>query len=638
MNAKTPRTASFVAEEDGNVTIFSIFMMVLLLLFTGAAVDIMRFETIRTSMQSTMDRAVLAAADLDQEQEPKDVVLDYLTKAGIPSARATVWVDGEVNWRSVKSTAHTNVDTIFMQMSGYDSLYAPARAKAVERISNVEISLVLDISGSMRWNSRMDNLKPAAKAFIDKVMTSESDGVTTLNLVPYAGSVNPGDAIFDYLRGERPKLNENNGWGNGDQDAPGNSLCNNNAENADEGAADPSCQDGTNTNVANTEGFFPAWDGAIDNVVFYFDENGDGIADGRTDYSYKLVDLPNAFTTDLDQFYKGAVAQIIAENDELVHSDQFLGASIKGDKGKRKYYQVKGDQNGETEDYGPTKNNATVTGKTYSYSEIDYDTYLALYVPPVGETITEGEEGVKKNNQNVNMPSSCVEIYNAEFDTAEMPKSDDYIPHFNFWPIDWPTMDWGWCPEDDTAIQYYSDDAESLKTFIDNLRMHDGTGIHIGMKYGLALLSPDIRNHVSFLITQNLVNADFQGRPKDWDDRETEKYIVVMTDGETTEQWRPLKPKAPENGYVDLQTQGSSTYEQWRTKSTNVDLLLRQCDLAKLKGVTVFAIAFEANATGQEQMKSCASSPSHYFNVTGAEIADTFDIVARQINNLRLVQ
>lgn len=34
---------------------------------------------------------------------------------------------------------------------------------------------------------------------------------------------------------------ENNGWGNGDQDAPGGSLCNNYAENYDEGLASPEC-------------------------------------------------------------------------------------------------------------------------------------------------------------------------------------------------------------------------------------------------------------------------------------------------------------------------------------------------------------------------------------------------------------
>ncbi|MHA6324984.1 TadE/TadG family type IV pilus assembly protein [Roseivivax sp. CAU 1753] len=48
---------------------------------------------------------------------------------------------------------------------------------------------------------------------------------------------------------EGKSFHANNGWGNGDQDAPGGSLCNNNAENADEGAAAEQCAD----NVDGTE-------------------------------------------------------------------------------------------------------------------------------------------------------------------------------------------------------------------------------------------------------------------------------------------------------------------------------------------------------------------------------------------------
>ena len=49
-------------------------------------------------------------------------------------------------------------------------------------------------------------------------------------------------------------------------------------------------------------------------------------------------------------------------------------------------------------------------------------------------------------------------------------------------------MDWGWCPDEDTAIQYYSDDKEALKKFIGHMRMHDGTGLQYRKKYSVALL------------------------------------------------------------------------------------------------------------------------------------------------------
>ena len=62
-HGKTPwKTARrFWSRQDGNITIFSVFMTLLVLLVTGAAVDIMRYESTRALMQTNMDRAVLAA-------------------------------------------------------------------------------------------------------------------------------------------------------------------------------------------------------------------------------------------------------------------------------------------------------------------------------------------------------------------------------------------------------------------------------------------------------------------------------------------------------------------------------------------------------------------------------------------------
>ncbi|MHA6347356.1 TadE/TadG family type IV pilus assembly protein [Roseivivax sp. CAU 1761] len=47
---------------------------------------------------------------------------------------------------------------------------------------------------------------------------------------------------------------QNNGWGNGDQDAPGNSLCNNNAENYDEALAAVECLVDNLDGAVNTGG------------------------------------------------------------------------------------------------------------------------------------------------------------------------------------------------------------------------------------------------------------------------------------------------------------------------------------------------------------------------------------------------
>lgn len=589
-------------EDSGNVTIFSIFMLVLILMITGASVDVMRFEATRTEMQSAMDRAVLAAADLDQKQAPDAVVHDYLHKLGLENFAATVQTDQTLNHRVVTASGSVDLDSFFLHMSGFDQLTAPALSSAEETISNVEISLVLDVSGSMRENSRMDKMRPAAQDFVRKVMAEETHGITTLNLVPFAGQVNPGDILFDYFRGERPTI----------PDEP------------DSGTEEEPV-------VEERGDHFEPWAQAISNIVFYFDIDGDDIYDR----AHKIEGFPEGAPRDADDLVGGAVAFMMAEDDLLYDPDQFLGASIKGGTQNTRYFQVKGDQNGNQSDLGPTKNKGKVPGWTYSYGAVDFSYWDQFYTPPsssdAGDTTTE-------EPQNVNMPSSCVEIYDAEFATTDMPLSDDYVPHFNYWPYDETVMDWGWCPGEDTAVQYYSADRASLVDFIADMRMHDGTGLQYGMKYGLALLDPNNRDEVSHLIQNGIVDARFEGRPIDWNDQETEKYVVLMTDGETTEQYRPTDPTNPMNGDVALSEQGLSSYYALTSQSASQENLQRQCDLAKSLGVTVFTIAFETGEAATNDMRACASSESHFFHVQGSEIANAFDTVARQINNLRLIQ
>lgn len=609
-------------EEDGSVTILSVFILLTILVVTGAAVDLMRTEQTRVELQSSLDRAVIAAADLDQLQEPTAVVQDYLTKSGLGDALSSASVTSALNARTVSGSGEVNLDTVFMRMSGWDTLNAPALSVADERIANVEISLILDISGSMRYNDRMNRMKPAAQDFVSKVMSEESVGVTTLNLVPFAGHVNPGDTLFDHFRGVRPPLPE---------EPP--------AE--EETTTDPVTTDPVEPTPEIVEDYFEPWSQAISNLVMYFDTDGDDVYNR----AHKIEGFPETAPRDVDDFFRGAVAYAMANDPKITHPGQFLGISIKGGQQDTRYFQVKGDVNGPDSDLGPTKNRGRIPGSTFSYGSIDYDSWAASYVSPNPEVLPEtADDGAETNQQdslppqNVNMPSSCVEIYDGEFLNTDMPTSEDYVPHFMFWDIAEEVMEWGWCPGEDATIQYYSSDRQALIDYIGAMPMYDGTGLPYGMKYGLSLLDPNNRDEVSFLISEGLVDSRFEGRPIDWNDAETEKYIVLMTDGQTTDQYRPVDPTAAINGEVELNNQGSDSYYNFSGRSTNVSNLLTQCDLAKQLGVTVFTIAFETNQAATNDMRACASSVSHFFHVQGEEISDAFDMVARQINNLRLIQ
>ena len=77
------RVARFASSERGSLVVFSLFCFLCMLILAGVALDVMHTEERRTRLQNTLDRAVLAAADLNQTLAPKDVVKDYFTKSGL---------------------------------------------------------------------------------------------------------------------------------------------------------------------------------------------------------------------------------------------------------------------------------------------------------------------------------------------------------------------------------------------------------------------------------------------------------------------------------------------------------------------------------------------------------------------------
>ncbi|QFT58014.1 von Willebrand factor type A domain protein [Sulfitobacter sp. THAF37] len=485
LTAATPRLRRFARREEGAITIFACFMVIIMLMVGGISVDMMRHEMDRSRLQAAADRAVLAAAALNQRLAPEDVVSDYLTKSGIRDYVSDVEVSEGLSFRTVTVGASTTMATQFMDYLGVETLNVPARATAEDRVPNVEISLVLDISGSMRFSNRMNDLRPAAAEFLDIVLDDANRQKTSVTLVPYAGQTNPGPFMFDRLNGAR----------------------------------------------------YPA--------------------------------------TPLDEADGGIP-------EDLSHGQ--LPADAEGGSGS--------------------------------------DPNIRYVYPNV---------------------SSCLDIGTDGFGSAALPSGILYpqTPHFMNWTIAGNVMDWGWCPQDQTAIQYLSNDRTGLKALIDTMRMHDGTGTHYAMKWAVSMLDPSSQDEVVALANAGLAPAEFVGRPASYDDPTTQKYIILMTDGQITEQVRPIDMMDPENPVRELQRGRQVETEIISSAGTNVGSFFQQCDLAKSRSprpIVIYTIAFEAPGVPEQQMRDCASSPSHFFSADGDNIADVFEAIAYQIRQLRLTQ
>lgn len=182
----------FVRDEDGHIIAFTVIMLTLMMMVAGIGVDIIHFETVRTKQQQTLDRATLAAASLTQELDAEDVVRDYFAKAGLSENLKLVQYERTFNGSTVRAEAETTIKPLFMNLmepSESKNLVASGASQAEQRINNIEIMLVLDVSGSMA-GSKLTNLKSAANEFIDTVLDQDFENRVSIGIVPYNGQVN----------------------------------------------------------------------------------------------------------------------------------------------------------------------------------------------------------------------------------------------------------------------------------------------------------------------------------------------------------------------------------------------------------------------------------------------------------------
>ncbi len=188
--------------ERGNVVM--IFALSLLPIFAvvGTAIDISRIQTVKIQMSSLLDQAVLAAANLSTSEDPQQLIEDWMepqvANFGLSpdDMEITVVSDVSFNSRSVVATASIEVPTLMMSMFDQNSTTLEVKAAALQSITNIEIAMVLDISSSMR-GSRLTSLKQASTDFVDIMLTPSTSATTSINVVPFGGTVNIGDSLFE---------------------------------------------------------------------------------------------------------------------------------------------------------------------------------------------------------------------------------------------------------------------------------------------------------------------------------------------------------------------------------------------------------------------------------------------------------
>ncbi len=509
--------SEFNRDENGSIIVFVMVVFAIMMMVGGAAIDLARYENTRSTLQYNLDRAVIAAASLKQERDPSVVVEDFMSRV-VMNEEFEISVDSSVAdySRRVSASAHSDVPMWFLSMAGVNKLSARARSAAQEQRSNLEISLVLDVSGSMGSNNRLVNLKKAAKEFVTTMLTDVEAHSVSISIIPFNSNTAPSRELFKAIN----------------------------------------------------------------------------------------VNQTHDYTTCLD-----------------FEDDSFAQAAI-----------------------DPDESHAQAVFTSY-YGGLN-SAHLAS--------------------------SSC--------------NDEGYF-----------------------EIMPYADNEAQLHAKIDSLQAAGNTAGHVGIKWGLALLDPEFQPVVDNLIIDGEVNSGLTRLPVAYGDEDTNKIIVMMSDGANTTEFRlgaqynsgasqmyevtqtggdPILFLRTQNGqdyfnttdnvwisradFLALDTTlagftGSRRMmwpEAWGHMSTTYfaaamqdtgpsndflsgaarngweanPLMSDSCTAAADQGVTVYTIGFETNDAAETELRNCASSVSHFYDADGTQISEVFSAIATSILKLKLTQ
>jgi Flp pilus assembly protein TadG len=192
-------------DARGNVAmLFGLALPGLILMVLGG-VDIHRASTVRINLQDALDAAALAAARSSYTTQ------EDIQRVGMASLRANLAAYPDVTLltagttftltegQTVVADARANVKTlvanIFLPPYGQfmdDYLPVGAHSEVTRSSKNVEVALVLDITGSM-GGQKLTDMKAAATQLVDIVVQDlQTPWYSKMSLVPYSLGVNLG--------------------------------------------------------------------------------------------------------------------------------------------------------------------------------------------------------------------------------------------------------------------------------------------------------------------------------------------------------------------------------------------------------------------------------------------------------------
>lgn len=199
----------FSMDRRGAVAVFLAVGIVPLIGFIGIATDAARGYMVRAKLQQALDAAALAGGRAIDDPDRDDDIRAFFA-ANFPDGFLGATVN--IPTISVNSTdgivdvqVAAALPTSFMRVFGMDDINVNAHTVVHRAVRGMELVLIMDNTGSMRWDSKMSTMKSAATDLINILYgNKETIDDFYVGIVPYVSAVNVGFAHTDWTSDYNP--------------------------------------------------------------------------------------------------------------------------------------------------------------------------------------------------------------------------------------------------------------------------------------------------------------------------------------------------------------------------------------------------------------------------------------------------
>lgn len=203
--------STLLRDRRGATGMFLGFALIPMVGATGLAVDATLGYMLKSRMSKALDAAGLAAGRVAVDGDPQAVAEQFFTANFGASAYDAELDSFAVTMDDAKEfltlTAQATMPTRFMALFGHDSMTVAARTVIQRQTTGLELSLVMDITGSM-WNPSQNYSSSAFAAMQDaayelvSIIFGNREEIENLwvSLVPYTATVNIGTQHKNWIK------------------------------------------------------------------------------------------------------------------------------------------------------------------------------------------------------------------------------------------------------------------------------------------------------------------------------------------------------------------------------------------------------------------------------------------------------